>query len=120
MKVLKGRALEDEGVLRSSMLEDEGFSRAECWRMKVLRGRALEDERVLRSSMLECWSAQGSQGLGAGGFDFSSHMCHNDSQERSLEACVSWLRKQQIYICMFKLNHTIYNQPVSLQIMNDL
>ena len=40
MKVLRGRALEDERVLRSSMLEDEGFSGAECWRMKGSQGQS--------------------------------------------------------------------------------
>ena len=78
------------------MLECEGFSGAECWRLngsqgqsagggRVLRGRVLEDEgfpgaecwrmKVLKGIVLECegfsraecWSVKGSQGQSAGG-----------------------------------------------------
>ena len=46
------------------MLEDEGFSGAECWRMKVLKGRVLDCEGF---SGAECWRLKGSQGQSAGG-----------------------------------------------------
>ena len=42
-RCFKGRVLECEGVLRVSLLEDEGFTVAYCWRMKGLTGSVLED-----------------------------------------------------------------------------